>query len=129
MHRRVAENLCQQGILKEEQKKVLWLFTSRRFPERDPKPEREIMARLDAAIFKNSRDVDPRTVVLLSVAQGTGLLPLVFEKKKLKERKKRIEQIVAGEACGKAAADAVQAAIMAAVVVPTLMTTMITTSR
>lgn len=123
LHHRVAEQLCEKGVLKEETHRVLWLFDQKVYPERNPKPEKEIIARLRAAIFAGSRDVDPRTVVLVSLANGTGMLSYVFDKKKLKERKKRIDQITSDEVCGKAVSDAVQAAVMAAVIIPMMITT------
>ena len=61
--------------------------------------------------------MEARTVVLISLANSTGLLRANFDKKKLKERKKRITQITEGEFIGKAAADAVQAAVTAAAMV------------
>lgn len=67
------------------------------------------------------------TVVLLSLANSTGLLKVVFDKKKLKGRKARIKQIVNGEITGKAATEAIQAmraAVMVACIMPTLMATL-----
>jgi len=60
------------------------------------------------------------------LANSTGLLKVVFDKKKLKGRKARIKQIVNGEITGKAATEAIQAmqaAVMVAVIMPTLMAT------
>lgn len=72
MHHRVAEQLCEKGVLKMESTKVLLLFTQKVYPERNPEPEKEIVGRLRSAIFTASSDVDPRTVVLVSLANGTG---------------------------------------------------------
>lgn len=55
------------------------------------------------AIFTDHEDVDPRTVVLVSLAKSTGLLGTVFDRKELKARKDRIERLVAGEVAGEAA--------------------------
>jgi hypothetical protein len=60
------------------------------------------------------------------LANSTGLLKVVFDKKKLKGRKARIKQIVDGEITGKAATEAIQAmqaAVMAACIMPTIMAT------
>jgi hypothetical protein len=123
---RVAQQLCRRGILRADEDKVLLLFTRKIYPEVNPGPERELIRRLEYAIFTDTRDIDPRTVVLLSLANSTGLLKLVFDKKKLKGRKARIEQIVNGEITGKAATEAIQAmqaAIMVACIMPAIMTT------
>ncbi len=123
---RVAQQLCRRGILRADEDKVMLLFTRKIYPEVNPGPERELIRRLEHAIFTDTRDIDPRTVVLLSLANSTGLLKVVFDKKKLKGRKARIKQIVDGEITGKAATEAIQAmqaAVMVAVIMPSVMTT------
>ena len=123
---RVAQQLCRRGILRADEDKVLLLFTRKIYPEVNPGPERELIRRLEHAIFTDTRDIDPRTVVLLSLANSTGLLKVVFDKKKLKGRKARIKQIVDGEITGKAATEAIQAmqaAVMVAVITPTIVAT------
>ena len=120
---RVAGQLCRQGILKADEDKVLLLFTRKIYPEINPVPERELIRRLEYAIFTDTKDIDPRTVVLLSLANSTGILKVVFDKKKLKSRKARIEQIINGEITGKAAAEAIQAmqaAVMVACIMPSI---------
>ncbi|MBN2594207.1 MAG: GPP34 family phosphoprotein [Sedimentisphaerales bacterium] len=123
---RVARQLCRRGILRADEDKVLLIFTRKIYPEVDPGPERELIRRLEHAIFTETRDIDPRTVVLLSLADSTGLLKVVFDKKLLKTRKVRIKQIVNGEITGKAATEAIQAmqtAVMVACIMPAMMTT------
>jgi len=123
---RVARQLCRRGILRTDEDKVLLLFTRKIYPEVNPGPERELIGRLRYAIFTDAGDIDPRTIVLLSLANSTGLLKVVFDKKELKGRKARIKQIVDGEITGKAATEAIQAmqaAVMVAVIMPTIMTT------
>jgi hypothetical protein len=123
---RVAEQLCRRGILRAGEDKVLLIFTRRIYPEMNPAPERQLIQRLRKAIFTGTRDLDPRTVVLVSLANAAGLLRVTFDKRRLKERKDRIERIVNGEITGKAARaaiEAMQAAIMVAVIVPTIAAT------
>ncbi len=125
---RVARQLCQRGILRASEDKILLLFTRKIYPEVNPEPERKLIERLRQAIFTDSRDIDPRTVVLVSLANSTGLLKVVFDKKKLKGRKARIEEIINGEITGKAAKEAIQAmqaAVMVACIMPAIMTTTI----
>jgi len=122
---RVAQQLCRRGILRADEDKVLLIFSRKIYPEVNPGPERELIGRLRYAIFTETSDIDPRTVVPLSLANSTGLLKVVFDKKKLKGRKARIEQIVNGEITGKAATEAIQAmqaAVMMACIMPTLIT-------
>jgi hypothetical protein len=131
LKQRAAEKLCDRGILKHEEATVLWVFKRQLFPEIDGRAEKEILGRLRSAIFTQTREMEPRTVVLVSLANATGLLRASFDKKKLKERKKRIAQITEGEFLGQAAAEAVQAAVAAAAmaaIMPAMMATVVVTS-
>ena len=128
---RVAERLCDRGILREEEGTVLLVFSRRIYPETDPRPENEIVDRLRKAIFTDSRDVDPRTVVLVSLAHNAQMLKVVFDKKELRRRKQRIEQVVNGEVMGQAAKEAIQAmqaAVMVAAVMPAIIATTVATN-
>ncbi|UCH84195.1 MAG: GPP34 family phosphoprotein, partial [Candidatus Latescibacterota bacterium] len=89
---KVASQLCTRGILRSDEDKVLLVFSRKTYPEINPEPERQIMDRLRDAIFTDTNYVEPRTVVLLSLARSTGVLNANFDKKKLKTRKDRIER-------------------------------------
>ena len=120
---RVAERLARRRILRVDEDKVLWIFTRKIYPEVDPNPEWEVIERLREAVFGESEEIDPRTVVLLSLAVSADLLKLVFDKKQLKSRKARIQQVVNGELTGKAtkeAIEAMQAAVMVACIIPAM---------
>ena len=122
---RVALQLCQRGILRAAEDTILLLFARKIYPEINPVPERKLIERLRQAIFTESRDIDPRTVVLVSLANSTGLLKVVFDKKELKGRKARIKEISDGEITGKAAKEAIealQAAIMVCCIMPAITT-------
>jgi len=122
---RVAQQLCDRGILRASEDKILLLFTRKIYPEINPEPERRLIERLRQAIFTDSRDIDPRTIVLVSLADSTGLLKEAFDKKKLKGRKARIKEISNGEITGKAAKEAIeaiQAAVMVACIMPAITT-------
>ncbi len=119
----VAAGLVERGILHADEGRILLIFKRKIYPERDPAPERRLVARLRDAIFGESNNVDPRTVILLSLAHSTGLMKTVFDKKRLKERKDRIEKLISGEFAGKAAQEAIQAAAAAAMAAITAATT------
>jgi len=120
---RLAEQLARRGTLRIDEDKVLGIFTRKIYPEVDPGPERELIERLRKAIFSDIGEVDSRTAVLLSLAKSADLLKLVFDKKQLKGRKTRIEQVVNGEMTGKATQEAIQAmqaAVMVACIMPAI---------
>lgn len=110
LRHRVAEGLCRRGILKESEDKVLLIFTRKIYPTINPAPEKRVIARLRRAIFTDTASLQPRTAILLALAQGVGMLPIHFDKKKLKQRKRRIKEIVSGELIGGATREAIQAA-------------------
>ena len=111
---RVARSLCQRGILRADEDTVLLLFRRRIYPEINPQPERRLIERLRKAIFSSTRQVDPRTVVLLSLAKSADLLKIPFDRQKLKQRRERIDRLIKGELIGGATREAVQAAQSAA---------------
>ncbi len=120
---RVAQGLCQKNILRADEDKVLLLFKRRIYPEINPAPERQLIERLHQAIFTEEEPDDVRTVVLVSLANACDLLKYTFDKKQLKGRAKRIEQLSNGDVIGSAAKEAIQAlqaAVIAAATVPVM---------
>lgn len=118
---RAASSLVKKHILKLEEDHVLFLFKRKIYPEIDPRPEKRILDRMYDAIFSDKREVDPHTLVLIAISESTGLLKANFDKKRLRERRSRIKQIVNGDLVGKATKDAVeamQAAVMVATIIP-----------
>ena len=123
---RIAAELVCKRVLREEQGKILGIFNTTHYPERDGRPEKEVVTRLKRAIFTATTDITPRTVVLVAVADAAGLLPKVFEKKRLKERKDRIKKLTEGQLSGTMAREAIQAmqaAVMVCCIMPALMVT------
>jgi len=120
---RAAETLVQRGILKSDEGRVLFFFPRTTYPARDSKPEREIVARMRRAIFSGGSDIDARTTVVIAVTHASGILPHVFDKKRLKDRKARLQQITDGSLVGKATKEvieAVNAAVIAAATAATV---------
>jgi len=118
---KAAQSLCRKRILKMEEDKVLLIFNRKIYPELNPKPEKRLMAKLHEAIFGNSKEIDPETVILISICNSTGILRQIFDKSELKQRKNRIKDITSGNLIGQATKDAIeamQAAIMVAAVIP-----------
>ena len=120
----VADGLVRRGILKADEGRVLLLFSRKTYPEIDPAPERAIVERLRKAIFSDTGKVGAHTLLLISLARSTDLLTMVFDKRDLKDRKHRIDELVAQEPAGKAATQAIQAA-QAAVAMMVIMPTVI----
>ena len=126
LRHKVARQLCDRGILRAVDDTVLFVFPRTRYPQMDPAPENEILERLRDAIFRDENLLHPRTVILISLANGAGLLDKLFGRREIRDRKKRIEQIVNGDVTGaatKEVIEACQAAAMMAAVMPALVDT------
>ena len=120
----VARKLCQRGILRADEKTILLIFKQKIYPEINPRPEQEIISRLHDAVLDNADEINPRTIVLLSIAKSVNLLTIFLSRDEQKSHKKRIGQLVNGEITGKAtkeAIEALQAAVMVACIMPALM--------
>jgi len=127
---RVALGLCRRHILKADEGRVLMLFKRKIYPECDPAPERAIVKRLRRAIFSETRDVDARTLVLVSLANSANVLSMVFEKRELRARKARLKLLASEESAGEAASAATAAirAAQAAVAMMIVTTTVISSN-
>lgn len=113
-----ARHLVERGILGEEEHRILVVFSRTRYPERDGAAEAAVVERVRRAVMSEGT-VDVRTASLVGVAHATNLLGPIFERRQLRERRKRIDSIMEstpGAAAAKQAVQAVQAAIIAATV-------------
>ena len=113
LRRKVIQELCRKGILRESEDKVLLIFRRKIYPTIDPIPEHRLKERLRRAITGATLKPQPRTAILLSLAHGTSMLPIYFDKHLLRLNKQRIKRIASGELIGGAAKEAVEAAQMA----------------
>ncbi|NBS83815.1 MAG: GPP34 family phosphoprotein [Verrucomicrobia bacterium] len=112
------QKLVSHGILKKEEKKILWVIPGRRYPMIDDKEEREVRARI-RAVIEGGEIPSPRDVVLISLASSCQLLRSVFSDAELLQHSQRIAQVskmdLIGQAVSKSVAE-VQEAVMRAVV-------------
>lgn len=115
LRHRIADRLRHRGVLGKAEGRVLWIFTRTLYPTLNPEPERELVARLRAAVFAEG-EIEAQTAVMLALAHTLGLTRYCFTKPELKERKQRLKQVeklevVSAEA--KAALAGVQAVLAA----------------
>ncbi len=119
---RVAKALCQQGILKPGERKILFVFSQRVYPELDGTWEDHIRSRMADTMFHPGTKPDVRTAALIAFAYHADLLKPNFVPEELRQHKFRIKQLASGNilASGatKATIEAMQAAIMTAAILP-----------
>jgi hypothetical protein len=114
---KVLRRLVQRGILKQEEKKILWVIPGRRYPMVSDQEEREVRKRIRSVVV-DGEVPGPRDVVLVSLASACQLLRSVFTDADLLKYSARIEEVskmdLIGRAVSKSVAE-VQEAVMRAV--------------
>ena len=132
LQHRVARQLSEVGILKQDEKKVLWLFTKRIYPEIDSSYEDAIRNRMANQMFDENSELDERTAVLITFAKCVNVLAPNFAAVQLQQHEKRIEAICKGDLfAGSATAEtisAVQAAQTVALIASTIAISAATTA-
>lgn len=121
---KIAEQLVADGIIKADEKKVLWIFTQKIYPEVNPEPETYLKREMRRLVLDKPLEIHPKIALMVALAKSAYLLNQVFSKDELKQHKERIEQISKGEELGEITADViegVQAAVMVAVMMPAMM--------
>ncbi len=114
LRERVADQLCDRGLIERKDETVFFVFKKTTFPELDGTHERTIVDHLRRVIFEDVQDVDARTVMMLSLAFHTRILEVVFDSKELAGRKQRIQSVIQGDASGEVVATLIQEMQMAA---------------
>lgn len=127
LQHRIARQLCDVGVLKHDEKTVLWIFTRQVYPEIDGTVEESIRQRMAKVMFDPAASCDEKTLVLIALAKHGKLLDANFPKDQLAHHKDRIDSL-ASEACPlseatKATIEAAEAAILVAVMIPTMINT------
>lgn len=120
LRHQAARRLCRLGILREDSERFLLIFQRTVYREADPEPEQNIVERMREAIFGAGKNVEPRTAVLISLADGADLLNAVFGKAELKPRRQRIDQITHGDLTGQATRQVIEACKAAALIAATM---------
>ncbi|MFF5208570.1 GPP34 family phosphoprotein [Streptosporangium sp. NPDC000396] len=117
LRKRLLSRLAEQGVLHEEQRKILGIFPSTRYPERDPSVERGIRERVQNVL--SGADPDERVAVLVAILHAVKIDRKAFPG----ADKKRIKEITEGEWAGEAVAKsiaAINSAVMSAVMAATI---------
>ncbi len=89
--KKTIESLIQQGILKQIKKKVLWIFTVKRYPSVNLAPENHLRHRLRGIIFENLTPSPKEQMLLILIDACQLIKELIPEKEKRKEAKQKIK--------------------------------------
>jgi golgi phosphoprotein 3 len=99
-------SLIEQGILRHEKSKLLWIIDVERFPLVDNQPQQHVKLRLANAIL-GDRIPLTRDIMLVSIAEACGLLGYVLSDVELENRKQRIETLVGLETISRKVREAI----------------------
>ncbi|MEJ0016157.1 MAG: GPP34 family phosphoprotein [Acetobacteraceae bacterium] len=97
---RILARLVSAGILREEERRFLWVFSRRAYPQVSGREEREAKARLMSVLF-NDEVPNPRDTLLLGLANSTGVLSAILSNEEQDRCAARIEEVVALEEIGR----------------------------
>jgi Golgi phosphoprotein 3 len=102
---KILGRLVQARILRLEDKRFLWVFSRRAYPQKSGREEREAKARLESVIF-NDDVPDSRDTLLLGLADSTGVLKAILSPEDMRKASTRIAQVIALEEINRSLGDA-----------------------
>jgi hypothetical protein len=89
----IIANLIERGILKKEKNKFLGIIPYTVYPTVDSSPEDEVRSHL-LDIIRSKKEVDPKSLMLLSLLEATKLSKALFSRRKEhKYARKRIKAL------------------------------------
>ncbi|MDQ0391955.1 GOLPH3/VPS74 family protein [Labrys monachus] len=96
----ILRRLVSAGVLREEQRKFLWVFSRRAYPQVSGLEGREAKARLTAVLYSGEVP-DPRDTLLLGLAKATEVLYAMFSRQEMASLSDRIDEVVSLEEMGR----------------------------
>ncbi len=103
---RALEHLVGRGILRQEEKKFLWVFGLRRYPTVDNQERTEVRTRLSALILGDDLP-DPRDAVLISLLTACHLAARIFDEPRYHARAERLALLARMDLVGREVAAAI----------------------
>lgn len=81
--------LVERGILRQEERRFLWVFDTRRYPVVDDKEEREVKLRIMGVLFSEEIP-DPRDVAMICLVDACNLFEDLLGRRELEKVRDRI---------------------------------------
>ncbi|MDX9789548.1 MAG: GPP34 family phosphoprotein [Candidatus Kapaibacterium sp.] len=101
---RLIDGLVRKGVLKREEKRILWIIPIDRYPTKDPLPEVHTRILVRSIVLEN-QEPDDRMLALLSLIKASNLIDELFLKDERKQAFNIINDFISNEKIGKAVAD------------------------
>ena len=103
---RALVSLIQQGVIRHEKSKRLWIIDVEHFPLVDNKPQQHVKVRLAQAILTDGIP-DTRDIMLVNIAEPCGLLEYVLSSNQIDSRRERIQLLCNLETISRKVTDAI----------------------
>jgi len=100
-------SLVEQGILRHEVSKRLWIIDVERFPVVNNRPQQHVKVRLAQAILADDIPAT-RDIMLVAIAEHCGLLGYVLSDAQLVNRKPRVQALCNVETISRKVTDAIR---------------------
>ncbi len=112
----ILNALIRKGLLKIENRKVLWVFNSPKYPIRDQAEVKDVKSRLRELIFSEEIP-ELHDMVIISLLYNSGMLYFILDQEEMAQYKARTETIakmdLIGQNIGKRIAEELNLAIAA----------------
>jgi golgi phosphoprotein 3 len=103
----IISNLIKKGIIKIEDRKILWISATPKYPLIGTDEVKEVRVRVREEVFSNEIP-EFRDIVIVSLVENGGLLELVFTEDEISEYRERISQIAKMDLIGQAIAGTIK---------------------
>jgi anti-anti-sigma factor len=115
----VLASLIRKGVLRQESRRILWVFEVRRYPVVDDREVKEVRTRLRELILSDDIPA-PRDIVLINLTQTCRLLEELFTADEYHQVKPRIDALARLDLIGHEMSETIRhiEAAMACVVIP-----------
>jgi len=123
----VITALIDKNILTFSEQKLLWVFTLKRYPTSDPKPEMLVKKRLRQIVLEGVHP-ELEEIQLLGLVQALDLHRQIFEKDKIKDAKQTIKTLLTDMPVAKSVHKTIQEEIMVVLMASIAVTTVVTAS-
>lgn len=108
LREKALRRLESRGIIRRKDRKILWVFGTRRYPLIDDKEVREVKTRIQDILF-GSGVPTPRDVMLIGLSDTCGLFRFVLGPEEAETRADRIALVARMDLVGQAVAQGVSA--------------------
>jgi len=98
--------LIAHGVLKEQDKRFLWVFETRRYPMIDGRAEREVKLRIMGVLLSDEIP-EPRDIAIICLVDACNVFDELLSDRELETVRPRIEQVRKMDLIGQAMSNAV----------------------